>query len=146
MGRQIGMVQKFTRIQKFWQNRRRANGIRVEYFPRIQYVATQSRSQTFTVEIRWDTREFQRKDDLHVDVQRHLLWIKRQRKKNASRMLDSFLYLQEDFEQDNGHFSVLAQRKSGVLSVQTVHKVSGTKSLRRWWWHSQKADTQSSEP
>ena len=30
----------------------RANGIRVEYFPRIQYVAAQSRSQTFIVEIR----------------------------------------------------------------------------------------------
>ena len=28
-------------------------------------------------------------------------------------MLNSFLYLQEDLEQDNGHFSVLVQRKSG---------------------------------
>ena len=27
-----------------------SNGIRVEYFPRSQYVAAQSRSQTFTVE------------------------------------------------------------------------------------------------
>ena len=32
-------------------------------------------------------------------------------------MLSSFLYLQEDSEQDNGHFSVLVQRKSGILSV-----------------------------
>ena len=38
MGTEIGVVQKF-------------NGIRVEYLPRIQYVAAQSRSQTFTVEI-----------------------------------------------------------------------------------------------
>ena len=47
---------------------------------------------------------------------------------------------------DNGHFSILAQRKSGVLSVQIVHNVNGTESQRRWWWHSQKADTQSSVP
>ena len=67
MGRQIGMVQFISGLQKLWQNRRWANGIRVEYFPRIQYVATQWRSQTFTVEIRWDTREFHRKDHLHVD-------------------------------------------------------------------------------
>ena len=37
------------------------------------------------------------------------------------------LKMQEDLEQDNGHFSVLVQRKSGVLSVKTVHKVNGTK-------------------
>ena len=47
-------------------------------FPRIQYVAAQSRSSRVAVEIRRDTREFHRKDCIHVDVQRHLLWIKRQ--------------------------------------------------------------------
>ena len=35
--------------------------------------------------------------------------------------------MQEDLEQDNGHFSVLVQRKSGILSVKIVHKVFGTK-------------------
>ena len=34
-------------------------------------------------------------------------------KKNASQMFDSFLFVQEDLEQDNGLFSVLVQRKSG---------------------------------
>ena len=37
-------------------------------------------------------------------------------------MLNSFLHFQEDLEQDNGHFSVLVQRKSGILSVKMVHK------------------------
>ena len=41
-------------------------------------------------------------------------------------MLNSFLHLQEDLEQDNGHFSVLVQRKSGILSVKIVYKVNGT--------------------
>ena len=47
--------------------------------------------------------------------------------KNASQMLDSFLYMQEDLEQDNGHFLVLVQRKTGILSVQILHKENGTK-------------------
>ena len=46
-------------------------------------------------------------------------------KKTASQMLDSFLYMQEDLEQDTGLFSVLVQRKSGILSVKIVHKVKG---------------------
>ena len=33
MGTKIGMVKIFFKIQKFWQNWRRANGIGVEYFP-----------------------------------------------------------------------------------------------------------------
>ena len=47
-------------------------------------------------------------------------------KKNANQMLDSFLNMQRDEEQDNGHFLVLVQRKRGILSVKIVHKVNGT--------------------
>ena len=81
MGTKIGVVQNIAGIQRFGQNWRRANGIRVEYFHRIQYVAAQSRSQKFTVETMRDTREFYRKDNIHVDVPRHLLWIKRQQER-----------------------------------------------------------------
>ena len=42
-------------------------------------------------------------------------------------MLNSFLYLRKDSEQDNGHSSDLDQWKSGILLVKTVHKVNGTK-------------------
>ena len=52
-------------------------------------------------------------------------------RKNASQMLNSFLSMQRDSEQDNGHFLGLDQRKSGTLLVKTVHKVNGTKSQRR---------------
>ena len=31
--------------------------------------------------------------------------------------------MQRDLEHDNGHFLVLVQRKSGILSVKIVHKV-----------------------
>ena len=61
-------------------------------------------------------------------------------------MLNSFLSMRRDSEQDNGHSSGLDQRKCGFLWVNTVHKVNGTKSQRKWCWHSQKADIQSSDP
>ena len=35
-------------------------------------------------------------------------------KKNASQMLNSFLYMQKDLEKDNSHYLVLVQRKSGL--------------------------------
>ena len=50
-------------------------------------------------------------------------------------MLNSFLHLQKDSEQDDGHFSVLVQRTSCILSVKTVHKENGTKWLNWWWSH-----------
>ena len=50
-------------------------------------------------------------------------------KKNTSPMLNSFFYVRKDLNQDDGHFSVLVKRKSGILSVQIVHKVNGTESL-----------------
>ena len=79
LGKQkLGMDPIFSKLQKFWQNRWWANGSRVEHFPRIQYVAAQWRSQMFTVEIRWDTKEFHKKNSIYVNVQRHFLWNKRQ--------------------------------------------------------------------
>ena len=76
--KRLGWLKPFSKLQKLWRNRRRANGIRVGYFPRIQYVAAQSRSSRVTVEIRWDSRNFHRKNHIYVDVQRHLMGIKRQ--------------------------------------------------------------------
>ena len=53
-------------------------------------------------------------------------------RKNASEMFDSYLYMQRDLEKDNGgHFLVLVQGKSGLPSVQIVHKVNGTELRRR---------------
>ena len=62
--------------------------------------------------------------------------------KNASQMPISFLYMREDLEQDNGHFLVQVQKRSGLLSMKTVHKEYGTILLKGCWWSSQKADVQ----
>ena len=49
--------------------------------------------------------------------------------RNANKALSSFLFVREDFHQEDGHSSDLDQRKSGTLSVKTVHKENGTESL-----------------
>ena len=53
-------------------------------------------------------------------------WNQRTTKKNASQMLNSSLIMERDLEQYNGHSSDLGHRKSGTLSVKTVHKENGT--------------------
>ena len=76
MGRKIGVVQKFTGIQNLGKNWW-SQLFRVEYLPRIHHVAAQPQNSRVTVEIEWNTRESFRTDHLHVDVQRHLMGIKR---------------------------------------------------------------------
>ena len=62
-------------------------------------------------------------------------------KRNANLALSSFLFLQKDFHQENGHSSDLDQRRNCILLTNTNHKENGTESLNKWWWNSQKADT-----
>ena len=61
-------------------------------------------------------------------------------------MLNSFLFLQRDLEQDNGHSSDLHQRRSGILLTSIDHEENGIESLNWWCSYSDKADTQFSEP
>ena len=73
MGRQIGMVQKFTRIQNIWQNWWWVNGTRVEYFQRIRRIAVCPWSPSVLVKNEHTNRRLHRTDHLHVDVQRHVM-------------------------------------------------------------------------
>ena len=41
----------------------------------------------------------------------------------------SFLYMQEDFHQEDGHSSDLDQKRSGILLMKADHKENGTESL-----------------
>ena len=63
-------------------------------------------------------------------------------KQNVWQTPNSYLCLQEDLEKDNGHSLVLVLQRSGILSVKTVHKESGTKLQKGCCWNSQKADVQ----
>ena len=73
MGRQIDVVQKFTRVHGCGQNCWWAKGIRVAYLHRIHHTAACPWSSRVTVKIERRTRKFHWTDYLHVDVQRHLM-------------------------------------------------------------------------
>ena len=64
--------------QLFGHNWRRVDGIRVEYFPRINLIAARRQSPRVTVKIERNTRQIYWTDHLHVDVQRHLMEMYRQ--------------------------------------------------------------------
>ena len=57
---------------------------------------------------------------IHVDTT--FLVEQKTMKKNVWQMLDSYLFMQRDLERDNGHSLVLVLRRSGSVSVKTVHK------------------------
>ena len=78
LGRQVDVVQEFIAIQNFGLNWWWANGIRVEYFPRIHHIAALQQSPRVPVDNERRARKIHRTDHLHVDVQRHLMGIQRQ--------------------------------------------------------------------
>ena len=80
MGRQIDVVQKFIRTQNFGQNWWWANGIRVEYLPRIHHIAARRQSPRVH-EQNGRPSTIPRTNYLHVDVQWHHMGIKRQWKR-----------------------------------------------------------------
>ena len=49
--------------------------------------------------------------------------------RNAMLTPTSFLSMQEDFHQEDGHSSDLDQRRSGILLMIADHKENGTESL-----------------
>ena len=104
VGRKIELVQKFITTQNFGQKWWWANGIRVEYLPRTHHNAS-CRC--------WTTS--------HGDLKTI--------KKIANQVLNLFLSMQRNSEQDNGHSSGLDQRKSGILSVKQSTRWMGQ---NRW--------------
>ena len=49
--------------------------------------------------------------------------------RNAKLTSTSFLSMQEDFHQEDGHSSDLDQKRSGILLMEANHKENGTESL-----------------
>ena len=49
--------------------------------------------------------------------------------RNAMLTPTSFLFVQEDFHQEDGHSSDLVQKRSGILLTIANHKENGTESL-----------------
>ena len=60
--------------------------------PRILHVAAQPQSSRVTIKIERNTRELYRTDHLHVDVQRHLMGIKRQQERMRVKCSTRFFF------------------------------------------------------
>ena len=50
--------------------------------------------------------------------------------RNAMLTPTSFLYMYEDFHQEDGHSSDLDQKRSGILLMSADHKENETESLK----------------
>ena len=145
MGRQIGMVQKFTEYRALDT----VDGWPIEFewniFPGFTTLQLSHKVQELLLRLGETPENFYRTDHLHVDVQRHLMGIKGQQERMRVKCSTRFS-LCKNSEQDSGDSTGLDQRKIGILSMKIVHKENGTKWQKRWWCHAQKADTQPSEP
>ena len=122
MWSKIRMDQIFPKQQTFWQNRWRADGIRVKYLPKSQWMRCSSvvKSKIYTT----------------------FLVEQKTMKKNVWQTLDSYLDMQEDLVLDNGHLFVLVPNRSGILWKRTIHKEFRTKLQKGWCWNSLRADVQ----
>ena len=120
LGRKIELVQRFTTIQNFGHNRRRTDGIRVEYFPRIHYIAAQSRKSKSSWTKWGDPDQFQNElsscwcsmtsyEELKTTYRNVLL------------MPHLCLCLQKCSQQDVGHSSDLDQKRSDILLTTKDH-------------------------
>ena len=50
---------------------------------------------------------------------------KNKKKRMRIKVLNSFLSVRRDLEEDNGHSSDMDQKRNGTLLVKTVHKENG---------------------
>ena len=58
-------------------------------------------------------------------------WRSKDNEKSANQVLSSFLSMQKDFQQEDGHSSDLDQKRRGILLTNTIHKENGTELRRR---------------
>ena len=98
-------------------------------FPRIHHIAARQQSPRVPVKNEQTARRIHRTNHLHVDVQRHLMGIKRQQEIMRVKCSARFSLCKKDVQQDNGHSSDLDQKSNGILLMNTVHKENGTESL-----------------
>ena len=141
MGAKIRMNQIFSKLQKLWQNRRWADGIRVEYFQGFNTLQLNDEVKRLLYRLGETPENFTGRI-LLMSMFNDISCGTKDNENNVWQMLDSYLCLQEDLEKDNGHFLILVQRKSCTLWKRTVLKEFGTKLQKGCCWNSLRADVQ----
>ena len=123
-----------------YRNFDRIDGESVEYFPRIQYVAAQWRSQKFALQIGTNTSKFHRKNSNYVDVQRHFLWNKGQWRRMSGKCSTRIFICKKIWKRTMVIHRSWFWEKSGIPSKKTVNKEFGTKLQKGCCWNSLIAD------
>ena len=69
---------------------------------------------------------FTEKNHIHVNVQRHFMWNKRQRKRMPGECQTRVFVSKGIWKRDNGHSLVLVLKRSGTVSIRQSPKEFGT--------------------
>ena len=114
----------------------------MEYFPRYNTLQLSDEVKSLLLRLGETPETFTRKNHIYVDVQRHFLWNKRQCIRMSGKRHSRISVREKIWKKDNGHLVVLVLRKSGTVSVKTVHKEYGTKLQNGCCWNLLRADVQ----
>ena len=140
--RKLGWFKDSSQRQNFGHNRRRTNGIRVEYFPRIYHIAAHQQSPRGP---KWATHHKSRDELSLCRCSMTSYGDLETTKRNVLLTPHLSLFAKKVFQQDVGHFSDLDQRQSGIPLTKKDQEENGIESLNWSWSNSEKADTQFSE-
>ena len=121
LGRKIELVQEFIIIQNFGHNWWWADGIRVAYFPGFTTLRLCNKVQEFMSKMS-DPSDFLKNGSSSCRCSTTSHGDLKTMNGNAMLTLTSFLCMQEDSQQDDGHSSDLDQKRSGILLMLTDHK------------------------
>ena len=144
-GTTVGLVQRFTTKQNCGRNWRRTDGIRVEYFPRIHYIAARPRSTTVH-EQNGRTEQFQGRI-IFMSMFNDIIWWSKDSQTECIAFSIVVSFFPEGFPAGRwSFFGFGSETKRYIPPIMKDLEENGTKSLNWWWSSSEKADTQFSEP
>ena len=109
LGMTVGLVQRFITLQNTGHNRRRIDGIRVEYFPRIHHIGARPWSSW----AKWANPNNAKDELSSCRCSMTSFGEIKTMKRNLLLIPHLWLYSQKDFQQDVGHSSDLGQKQSG---------------------------------
>ena len=131
--------------QSFQHNWRRADGMRVEYFPRIHHIAAQPQSPRVTVRMSVTPEKFIGRI-IFMSMFKDVIWRMKDNEKECNANAALVFLFTKGFPAGRWSFFGLLSETTWILLPLTDHKENGTESLNCWWSNSEKADTQFSEP
>ena len=129
LGATVGMFQRIITIQNFGHNWRRTDGIRVEYFPRIQYIAARP----------WSPKV------IFMSMFNDIKWWNKDNETECIANSKLVSLIAKRFPARRWSFLGPGQNQSGIPLTKKDQEENGIESLNWWWSNSEVADTQLSK-